>query len=48
MSPTYGYMMKLFLESDFQHKGNKQRENANSQQNLAGFFARTDSENKII
>ena len=25
MSPTYGHMTKLFLESEFQHKGNKQR-----------------------
>ena len=24
MSPTYGYVTKLFLESEFQHKGNKQ------------------------
>ena len=24
MSPTYGYMTKLFLESEFQHKENKQ------------------------
>ena len=24
MSPTYGYITKLFLESEFQHKGNKQ------------------------
>ena len=24
MSSTYGYVMKLFLESEFQHKGNKQ------------------------
>ena len=23
MSPTYGYVTKLFLESEFQHKGNK-------------------------
>ena len=35
MSPTYGYVTKLFLESEFQHKGNKQTKNANSQQNLA-------------
>ena len=26
MSPTYGYVTKLFLESEFQHKGNKQNE----------------------
>ena len=36
MSPTYGYVTKLLLESEFQHKGNKKkRKNANSQQNLA-------------
>ena len=27
MSPTYGYVTKLFLESEFQHKGNKQMKN---------------------
>ena len=48
MSTTYGYVTKLFLESEFQHKGNKQTKNANSQQNLEDFWARTDSENKII
>ena len=48
MSPTYGYVTELFLESEFQHKGKKQTTNANSQQNLAGFLAGTDSENKNI
>ena len=48
MSPTYGYVTKLFLESEFQHKGNKQTKNANSQQNLAVFLTGTDSENKNI
>ena len=24
MTPTYGHVRKLFLESEFQHKGNKQ------------------------
>ena len=24
MSPTHGYVTKLFLELEFQHKGNKQ------------------------
>ena len=48
MSPTYGHVIKLFLESEFQHKGNKQWKNANTQQNLAVFLAGTDSENKII
>ena len=49
MSPTYWYVTKLFLESEFLHKGNKQmRKNANPQQNLAVFLAGTDSENKLI
>ena len=48
MSPTFGYVTKLFLESEFQHKGNKKRKHANSQQNLAVFLAGTDSENKNI
>ena len=43
-SPTYGYVAKLFLESDIQHKGNKQTKNASSQQNLAVFWAATDSD----
>ena len=41
-------MTKLFLELEFQHKGNKQTKNANSQQKIAVFSAATDSENKII
>ena len=48
MSPTYGYVTQLILELDFQYKGNKQTKKADSQQNLTGFLARTDSENKII
>ena len=48
MSPTYRYVTKLFLESEFQHRGNKRTKNANSQQNLVVFLAGTDSENKII
>ena len=48
MSPTYRYVTKLFLELEFQHKGNKQTKNTNSQQNLAAFLAGTDSENKNI
>ena len=47
MSPTYGYVTKLFLELEFQHKGNKETKNANSQQNLAVFLAGTDSEKEI-
>ena len=48
MSPIYGHETKLFLESEFQHKGNKQTENANPQQNLAVFLGGTDSENEFI
>ena len=49
MSPTYMYVTKLLLESEFQHKGNEQmKKNVNSQQNHADFLAGTDSENKII
>ena len=45
MSPTYGYVTKLFLESKLQIN---KRKNTNSQQKLAGFSAGTDSENKNI
>ena len=38
-------MAKLFLEPEFQHKGNKQTKKANSRQNFALFSAATDSEN---
>ena len=48
ISPTYGHMAKLFLESEFQCKGNKQTKKPNSQQNLAVFSAATDSEIIII
>ena len=49
MSPTYGYVTKLFLEEEFQNKGDKQKKkNANSQQNIVIFLAATDSEKKII
>ena len=47
-SPTNGHVTKLFLESEFQHKGNKHTKNTNSQQNLVVFSAATDSENNII
>ena len=30
MSPTYGHVTKLFLESEFQHKGNKQKKKKHS------------------
>ena len=46
MSPTYGHVTKIFLESVFQQKGNKQTKNAISLQNLAVVMARTDSGNK--
>ena len=48
MSPTYGYVTKLFLESEFQYKGNKQTKNANSQQNLAVFLAETEKDKKYL
>ena len=48
MSPIYRHETKLFLESEFQLKGNKQMENVNSQQNLAVFLGGTDSENEFI
>ena len=42
-SPTYGHVIKISLESEFQHKGYKQtKKNANSQQDLAVFSAATD------
>ena len=45
--PTYGHVTKLFLELEFQHKGNKQtKKKLNSKQNLANFSAATDSECK--
>ena len=47
MSLTYGYVTKLFLESEFQHKANKQTKNANSQQNLAVFFFWQEQTQKI-
>ena len=50
-SPTYGHVTKLpvYLESEFQHKGNKQMQKnpANSQQNLTVFSAATDSEHNM-
>ena len=46
--PTYGHVTELFLESEFQHKGNKQMKNANSKPNIAVFSEAIDSQNKII
>ena len=48
LSLTYGHITKLLFESKFQHKGNKQTENREFQQNLPVFLAGTDSKNKII
>ena len=45
---TYGHVTKLFLNSEFQHKGNKQMKNVNFKQNLAVFSTTTDLENKIL
>ena len=48
MSPTYGHVAKLFLESKFQHKVNKQTKKRKFSVNFAVFLAETDSENEII
>ena len=48
MSPTYGYVTKLFLESEFQHKGINKQKNSDSQQNLAVFLTGTDSDTKLF
>ena len=48
MSPTYGYVTKLFLESEFQHKENKQTKKRELSAKSCGFLGRTDSENKNI
>ena len=37
MSPTYGYVTKLFLESEFQHKGNKQTKKTQIRSNILRF-----------
>ena len=47
MSPTYEYVIKLFLESEFQHKETNEK-NANSEQKLTVFLVGTNSENKNI
>ena len=48
-SPTYGHVTKLFLESEFQHKGNKQTKKREFSAKSCVFFpAATDSENIII
>ena len=48
MSPTYGYVTKLFLESEFQYQGNKQTKKREFWAKSCNFLAETDSENKII
>ena len=48
MLPTYGHVTKLFLESEFQHKGNKHMKKCKSQQYLVVSLAGIDLENKII
>ena len=48
MSPTYGYVTKLFLNRNSNTKEINKQKHANSQQNLAVFLAGTDSENKKI
>ena len=48
MSPIYGYVTKLFLESEFQPKGNKQKKKLEFSAKFYVFLAGTDSENKII
>ena len=40
-------MTELFLESEFQPKGNKKRKNPNSQPDIAVFSEAVDLENKI-
>ena len=39
-------MTKLLLESEFQHKGNKQMKKCEFSAKSCSFFAATDSENK--
>ena len=48
MSSTYEYVTKLFLESEFQHKGNKQTKKLEFSAKLCGFLGRTESEIKIF
>ena len=40
MSPTYGYVTKLFLESEFQHEGNKQTKKSKFSAKSCGFLGR--------
>ena len=47
-SPTFGHMTKLFWESEFNHKRNKQTKKRKSQKTFAVFSAATDSKIKMI
>ena len=40
MSPTCGYVTKLFLESEFQHKGNNQTKKRKVSAKSCGFLGR--------
>ena len=40
MSPTYEYVTKLFLESEFQHKGNKQTKKREFSAKSCSFLSR--------
>ena len=49
MSPTYGHVTKLFLESEFQYKGKTQTKKKRIlSKNFVVFLTGTDSENKSI
>ena len=48
MVPTYGHVTKLSLESEFQHKENKQTKRREFSAKSCSFLAGTDSKNKII
>ena len=48
MSSTYEYVTKLFLESEFQHKGNKQMKKLELSAKSCSFLGRTESEIKIF
>ena len=48
MSPTYGYVTKLLLESEFQHKGNKQTKQREFEAKSCGFLGRNIQKIKIF
>ena len=39
MSPAYGYVANLFLDSEFQHKGNKQTKQRELSAKFCGFLS---------